>query len=290
MADQRRRCRYQNHPPVPRTNVGRFVTGSLTVLTPENAQITFRTAGFSTRLAAFLVDAVIQVICYIILNGIVSAVLFYSGAALLGAGSIIGAIFLVLMFLIIFAYPTFFEMRWGGQSPGKKLLGIRVVSIDGSPVTITASLLRNLLRIADLGILPLSPMLYLFGLPAFITTLISRQNRRIGDFAAGTVVILDRGVTPYGAARITLDPEATKNYLSAVHNVEVLTVNDYRLLRRFVERRGSMEKAVQAAAAEFLVRPMLDKMQADVTVFYQIEFADIAEILEMKYAEKYGLL
>jgi uncharacterized RDD family membrane protein YckC len=266
------------------------MTGSLTVLTPENAQITYRTAGFSTRLAAFLVDAIIQVICYILLNGVVSAILFYSGAALLGAGSIIGAIFLVLMFLIIFAYPTFFEMRWAGQSPGKKLLGIRVVSIDGSPVTIVASLLRNLLRIADLGILPLSPMLYLVGLPAFITMLISRQNRRIGDFAAGTVVILDRGVTPYGAARITMDPEATKNYLSAVHNIDVLTVNDYRLLRRFVERRGSMEKAVQAAAAEFLVRPMLDKMRAEVTVFYQIEFADIAEILEMKYAEKYGLL
>ncbi len=276
--------------PLLRKTDDRPTVGCLTVLTPENAEIVFKTAGFTTRLAAFVVDLLIQIVLGALLSGLAGAVLYVTGNALLGAGSILAAICVVLMFLVIFAYPTAFEMFWAGQTPGKRLLGIRTVTMDGAAVTLLGSVLRNLLRIADLGIIPLFGGLFFAGLPAFFCMVISRQSRRIGDFAAGTVVIVDRGATPYGASRTVLDVATVENYANAAHNIDVLTVNDYRLLRRFVERRKSMDTAVQAAVGEFLVRPLLDKMNADITVYYQIDFADLAEILELKYAEKNGLL
>ncbi len=266
------------------------MAGYLTVLTPENAEITFRTAGFTTRLAAFVVDLLIQIVLTLLLSGLAGLVLYVTGNALLGVGSILSAVCVVLIFLVIFSYPTVFEMLWAGQTPGKRMLGIRAVTTDGSAVTLLGSVLRNLLRLADLGLLPIAGGLYFVGLPAFVCMLMSDKHRRIGDLAAGTVVIIDRGATPYGGARTQLDTLTVKNYGNFTDNIDVLTVNDYRLLRRFVERRGTMDKAVQAAAGEFLVRPLLDRMRADVTVFYQIEFADIAEILELKFAEKHGLL
>ena len=124
------------------------------------------------RSFAFLIDKVIQAI----------AISAMSIAAIpLGMGGIGGGFFLIFLFAVEWLYPVLFEMLMRGQTPGKKVLGIAVVNDDLSPVTLGTSLVRNLLRTVDF-----LPLLYLGGV---ITMLSNRRFQRLGDLAAGTLVI-----------------------------------------------------------------------------------------------------
>jgi uncharacterized RDD family membrane protein YckC len=92
-----------------------------------------------------------------------------------------GGFFLICLFIIEWLYPVLFEVFWRGQTPGKKVLGISVINDDLSPVTLGTSMVRNLLRTVDF-----LPLFYLVGL---ITMLFNRRFQRLGDLAAGTLVI-----------------------------------------------------------------------------------------------------
>ena len=92
-----------------------------------------------------------------------------------------GGAFLIVMFVIEWFYPVLFELFMRGQTPGKKVLGIAVVNDDLSPVTLGTSLVRNLLRTVDF-----LPMFYL---AALVTMLSNRRFQRLGDLAAGTLVV-----------------------------------------------------------------------------------------------------
>jgi hypothetical protein len=92
-----------------------------------------------------------------------------------------GGFFLIFLFAIEWLYPVLFEVFRRGQTPGKKMLGISVINDDLTPVTLGNSLVRNLLRTVDF-----LPLFYLVGL---ITMLSNRRFQRLGDLAAGTLVI-----------------------------------------------------------------------------------------------------
>ena len=92
-----------------------------------------------------------------------------------------GGVYLLLTFLVEWFYPVLFEVYWRGQTPGKKVLGISVINDDLTPVTLGPSLVRNLLRVIDF-----LPFFYLTGLA---TMLMNRRFQRLGDLAAGTLVI-----------------------------------------------------------------------------------------------------
>ncbi len=92
-----------------------------------------------------------------------------------------GGFFLILLFAIEWLYPVLFEVFWRGQTPGKKALGISVINDDLTPVSLGTSLVRNLLRTVDF-----LPLFYLAGL---VTMLSNRHFQRLGDLAAGTLVI-----------------------------------------------------------------------------------------------------
>ena len=85
------------------------------------------------------------------------------------------------LFLVEWFYPVLFEVLWRGQTPGKRALGISVINDDLTPVTLGPSLVRNLLRVVDF-----LPVFYLAGL---VTMLSNRRFQRLGDLAAGTLVI-----------------------------------------------------------------------------------------------------
>jgi uncharacterized RDD family membrane protein YckC len=99
----------------------------------------------------------------------------------LDIGGLGGGLFLITLFLIQWFYPVLFEILARGQTPGKKMLGIAVVNDDLSPVTLGTSLVRNLLRTVDF-----LPLCYLAGL---VTMLSNRRFQRLGDLAAGTLVV-----------------------------------------------------------------------------------------------------
>ena len=124
------------------------------------------------RACAWLIDLLIRALVYLAL----SMLLATAGAA--GWG-----LLLLLVFVLEWFYPVFFELLWQGQTPGKRVLGLRVVSEEAVPVSPSASVLRNLLRAADI-----LPAFYLAG---FVTMLVSRRRQRLGDLAAATLVIHD---------------------------------------------------------------------------------------------------
>jgi uncharacterized RDD family membrane protein YckC len=144
----------------------------LGVETPEGVEFVLSPAGPLVRACAFAIDVAIQ---QIIQLGLVFAVLrlFWDEGGYW--------IYLLFCFLIDWFYHSFWDLCFRGQSPGKKIMGIRVVRNDGSPVSPGASFLRNLLRFAD-TFMCLCPI-------ALICMAASRGFRRIGDWAAGTLVV-----------------------------------------------------------------------------------------------------
>lgn len=147
----------------------------ITAEAPEGIGLALRPAGLSARVLAFLVDLLIRL------------------ALLAGLGATVGQVnglgpmvMLVGMFALEWFYPVLFELLPGAATPGKRLLGLRVVMDDGLPVTPGASLLRNLLRGADF-----LPFGYALGL---VSVLWRADFRRLGDVAAGTLVVHRRAL------------------------------------------------------------------------------------------------
>ncbi|WP_051302157.1 RDD family protein [Sedimenticola selenatireducens] len=137
--------------------------------TPEGIALSLRIAGPVVRSCAWAIDMLIRAGLYL---AIAIPFSFLGG---LGFG-----ISLVVFFVIEWFYPVFFELRQGA-TPGKKAMGLEVIHDNGTPVSWSASLIRNLLRAADF-----LPFLYATGL---ISMLLSRNFQRLGDLAAGTLVV-----------------------------------------------------------------------------------------------------
>jgi uncharacterized RDD family membrane protein YckC len=136
---------------------------------PEGVLLDYRLAGPVVRACAWAIDTAIRGVIYVVLMLVMS---------LLGGMGM--ALMLIGFFLIEWFYPVVFEMR-DGATPGKKAMGIQVIQDNGTPVTPSASVIRNFLRTADF-----LPFLYATGL---LTMLANREFKRLGDLAAGTLVV-----------------------------------------------------------------------------------------------------
>ena len=261
---------------------------TITVITPENITITYRLAGIASRFIALIIDLAIQAL---LLAGVGMLVARLTQLPLLG--NFLMAVGIIAGFLITFAYKIFFEMIWGGRTPGKRLLGLRVIREGGYPINLPASAIRNVLQFIDLGIIPLSVTgaVTLWGLPGLLCIFFSPTYKRIGDYAAGTVVIVEAPAVPFDAQRTDaqMRPEIV-SLLPLVKNLDRLTVEEYRLIRRFTSRRSQLEMTVQASVGERLARPLMEKLEMDVQVAYQVQYANILEAIERKYAEERGVL
>lgn len=140
------------------------------VETPEGIDLALRPAGLLPRALAFTIDLLIR-------GAILAAV--YLTLGLLGQFGM--GLATIILFLVTWWYMVLFEVFNQGRSPGKQLLGLRVVHDDGTPVGWPASLTRNLLRFVDL-----LPFAYTLGI---ISCLSNRAFKRLGDIAAGTLVV-----------------------------------------------------------------------------------------------------
>jgi len=163
----------------------------LNIETPEQVELQFNVAGIGSRFVALLLDHLIQ-------GGVIVLVFFGLIFVIFGAHRIeraadagevdtaakwgIAIIFL-FFFCLIWGYFALFEAFWHGQTPGKRVMKLRVIKDSGRQITLFEALARNLLRYVDY-----LPSLYLAGV---ITMLCNKRNKRLGDFAAGTLVIHD---------------------------------------------------------------------------------------------------
>ncbi len=197
------------------------------VETPEGIDLHLRPAGLVPRALAFAIDLAIR--------GLILAVMFIVLGLLGQFGMGLGTI---LLFLVTWWYMVLFEVLNQGRSPGKQLLGLRVVHDDGTPIGWAASLTRNLLRFVDL-----LPFGYSLGI---LSCLNHPAFKRLGDIAAGTLVVY-RDATP---ARPLL-PEAEP--LPAPFP---LSLAEQRALLGFAERGAQLSAARRAELAALLAEPL----------------------------------
>jgi uncharacterized RDD family membrane protein YckC len=160
---------------------------TLQIDTPENVTFDYDVAGIGSRFLAALVDTFLLLLLQFIIFG----TLYLIGVQMdnLFSGDVptwLAAVLSLIAFIFFWGYYIFFEILWNGQTPGKRMVGLRVIRLDGMPVTAIEVVIRNLVRLIDF-----MPMAYGAGV---ITMFVNEKSRRLGDLAAGTVVIHDRSV------------------------------------------------------------------------------------------------
>lgn len=206
--------------------------------TPERVSLELPIAGIGSRTGAYLVDAAaiffFWLTCYFVFSFAVPDLeLFYSGLS-----GLVRTLALLGLFATQWIYWTASEVLWNGQTFGKRVAGIRVVREDGSPVGFFESAVRNLLRMVDF-----LPAFYAVGV---LCMLITKQNRRLGDIAAGTLLVRTE--------KISLDRYAWKDP-GAHASSHALTAQETELVLSFLERANALApEARQRLASGFIER------------------------------------
>ena len=193
-----------------------------TLETPEGTDLSLYPASFWIRSLAYTLDWLLR-IAVVLVAGIVF------GASGIGQG-----LTLVIYFLMEWFYPVVFEVWRGGQTIGKKALHIKVINDDGTPVTFAASLIRNLLRVVD--------FLRVFYVAGILTSLCNRHFKRLGDLAAGTLVVY--------ANPVAVSPVLEN--LGSRPVPEGFSTDEQRFLLAFAQRSSTMSPARQAELAQVL--------------------------------------
>jgi uncharacterized RDD family membrane protein YckC len=231
---------------------------NLDVRTPESIAFTYQLAGLGSRFLAVVVDQILQVaIVLALILGLSLAASHLPAAAkhVVDSGStkvaeaIVIALIVVVLFLIFFGYFILFEVLWHGQTPGKKMLGIRVVRDGGYPVDFGAAIVRNLIRVGEL-------IVGYYAISA-VCALISPENKRLGDMAAGTIVVRD--------ARLAMPLELLRKTAAEPQNAPslYLTADERALIKRFLERRDALSRERRTELAAQLAARVRDRAPAD---------------------------
>lgn len=226
----------------------------LSIDTPENVYFNYKVAGIGSRFLAALLDTflifLIEFVLAIFLLWPLSSMLERSFE---NASAWTVAIMAFLIFGIFWAYYIFFESIWNGQTPGKRRVGLRVIRTDGMPIRFADSVIRNLVRTIDF-----LPMNYAAGV---ITMFVNDQSRRLGDLAAGTLVVYDTPkvtmpeMTP---VEEIVDEPSMRSHLREWPTYK-LTQNDFRMLEDYFIRRD--ELANRAELAEHILARLLKRME-----------------------------
>lgn len=173
----------------------------ISIITPENIAFDYRIAGPFQRLPAFLIDFLIRLVAFFALYLVVTIIAGFQVGIAWG--------FITYFALDIF-YGGFFETVWNGQTPGKRMLNLRVVTIHGEPISPYQAVLRNILRIADgfpyFGASAIGVPLYQVGL---FTMMANRRYQRVGDLVCGTIVVTEEQQVVYGVMHV-MSPEAIR--------------------------------------------------------------------------------
>ena len=210
----------------------------LTIETPEQTQLEFPLAGIGSRFLAVALDTLLQAAAMWIVGLVMIALAIPLGSVFKTSAVWAFAIVVFLVFAIYLGYFALFESLWNGQTPGKRWTHLRVIKDTGRPISAYDAILRNLLRTADW-----LPTLYAAGI---ITMIISRENRRIGDYAAGTVVVHEK---PLQAVDSIWNLSSAPAHAVSVGSSAQLGVDELQLIETFLERRGSLAAEVRWSLA-----------------------------------------
>jgi len=217
----------------------------LTIETPEQIALEFPLAGVGSRFLALAFDSLVQggAIALVVAAGLIFQWIGLPGISRTTLGSWTFAILLAVGFVIYSAYFAVFEAVWSGQTPGKRLVGLRVIDVSGRPVGVYSAILRNVLRLVD--------QLPGFYALAIASVLVTRRNQRLGDIAAGTVVVHER------VERIAAAPRAD----TAVRlGADRLTQGEIVLVEGFLRRRADLDPWVRRQHARQIAGRMAERL------------------------------
>ena len=208
-------------------------------VTPEAVQLRADIAGVGSRSIALIVDMLIQVVLLL-------PVLFVAlGDGIGGMGEAIAIT--VIGFVVLWLYFPAFEWLWRGQTPGKRLQGIRVVRTSGQPAGMAPVVVRNLVRIVDAFLLPFL---------ALFSMVVTKRGQRLGDLAAGTMVVRERRLSrPQVVATGIQETQS-----AAMLDTSAMSERDYTVLRTFLARRSSLDATARAQLAERLAARLREQV------------------------------
>lgn len=209
------------------------------LVTPEAVVLGLPIASVGSRALALVVDLLVQGLTLVLLAFAASAASVFEG------GWVATVVFLLVVFAILFVYPTAFETFWQGRTPGKAALGLRVVTVEAGPVGFRHASIRAALGLVDFWVSS--------GGVAVIAALFTRRAQRLGDLAAGTVVIREarRGDAP---TALRFDPPPGTEGYAARLDVSALDEEDYGAIRSVLVRARSLPPAAAVPLADAAVR------------------------------------
>lgn len=226
----------------PRQRLEAPLDTSAEIETPEHVRFSYRIAGPARRGLAYAVDLLLR-LTIVLLFGAVALAAGHSMGDTLEQASI--GILLVLFFVMEWGYFIFWDVIWNGQSPGKRAVGLRVVTLTGQPLRFVDSMLRNLLRAADF--LPGG-----YALGVLVMGLDSRF-RRLGDLVAGTMVITEARHRVAEPIRVSQPPSPGE--LARLPQRPPLSGDELDALELFLRRAPQLSAARAAELAE-MVAPL----------------------------------
>jgi uncharacterized RDD family membrane protein YckC len=220
------------------------------LVTPEAVVLSFETAGLGSRVLATLIDLLIQG-GILFLGSLALALL--SAVADGGSFDVAATVLLLLLVTaVLLGYPIAFESLWRGRTPGKAVLGLRVVTTEGAPERFRHAAVRGFLGLIDLWATT--------GAAAVLSVLLTRDNQRLGDLAAGTLVIRERS----GAGRprvAAFPPPYGLEAYTATLDVAGLTPDEYGAVRSFLLRAPSLPPPVRVGLAAELAGTVAARMR-----------------------------
>jgi uncharacterized RDD family membrane protein YckC len=241
---------------------GKQIDTSVEIVTPENISFRYWLAGPSRRLPAYLIDLLIRILAVFAAGLLLMIVLGYLGLH----GTFVG-FFGVILLVVEWFYGGLLETFWNGQTVGKRAMGIRVVTVQGQPIRAWQAVLRNVLRVVDvMPMVPLFPGIAEAGPPLFLVGLVSAslsdRFQRLGDMAAGTMVIADQRVGMSNALKFR-DVRVARMAESIPSSFQVSRTLGLAL-SLYVQRRKVLSRARRKEIARHLGSPLCERFNLPV--------------------------
>ncbi|MEN1678089.1 MAG: RDD family protein [Planctomycetota bacterium] len=249
------------------------------IVTPENIAFEYRTAGPFSRLGAYLIDVMVQLVTVFLTIFVffLSYILVLTALQVRGGMSFWGVIgnlgtftVFTLWFFMQWFYGAYFEYRWNGQTPGKRSANLRVLQVDGRPITLKQALLRNIVRLIDawpplpLGqevsavvafLAPIACSTHLVGLTAASLT---RRHQRLGDLVCGTMVVAEERT--FVGQFEPPDDERVRELIEALPAGYVPSRPLLRAVSHYVGRRKYFGPARRQEIARHVGKELIDRL------------------------------
>jgi uncharacterized RDD family membrane protein YckC len=231
------------------------------IVTPEAVVLEFETGGVGSRTVARTIDLLVQL-----------AILMFGSTAV---GLIVGTVFAndygtavaitlgaLVALVAFFGYPIFMETRFGA-TVGKLMFGLRVVTVEGGPIRFRHAAIRAFLQLVDIWLIPI-------GVIGVVTMLLSRQSQRLGDLAAGTVVLREQSAVLRSMAVAFMPPPGLFGYVATL-DASAVTTEQYGVVRMFLMRSRSLTPDARASISARLAASVATRMNQPVPAWLHPE-------------------